>query len=140
MKDKLFFYVIFIGLLFAGLIGVQACVPVKNTLENTDWQLITVGETHMLEDTQITLHFGSEEVSGNASCNSYFARYETSDSVLSMDAIGMTEMWCMEPEGIMDQEFLYLSSLSNIENFSLIEEQLTIVLNDGSQLIFETAQ
>lgn len=140
MREKLFFYVVFTSLLLAGLIGVQACSPAKNMLEDTEWQLITIGKTHMIEGTQITLHFGGEEVSGNASCNSYFARYETSGSSLSMDAIGMTEMWCMEPEGIMDQEFHYLSSLSNIDFFSVAEDQLIIILNDGDQLIFEATQ
>ncbi len=140
MKEKVFFYVVFIGLLFAGLIGVQACVPAKNVLEDTEWQLITIGKTRMIEGTQITLHFGSEEVSGNAGCNSYFARYEANRSTLSMDGIGSTEMWCMEPEGIMDQEFLYLNYLSNVDSFSIADGQLIIVLNDGDQLIFEATQ
>ncbi|MCD4751730.1 MAG: META domain-containing protein [Anaerolineaceae bacterium] len=140
MKEKMFFYVVFIGLLFAGLIGVQACVPAKNVLEGTEWQLITIGKIRMIEGTQISLQFDSEEVSGTASCNSYFARYETSGGTLSMDGIGSTEMWCMEPEGIMDQESWYLNSLSNIDSFSVAKDQLTIVLNDGERLIFEATQ
>ena len=140
MKDKLFFYVVFVGLLFAGLIGVQACAPARNVLEGTEWQLIHMGKTSMVEGTQITLRFGSDEASGKASCNSYFAHYESRGSTLSMDGIGSTEMWCMDPEGIMDQEFLYLNNLSNIDSFSVADNQLTIILNDGDQLIFEMIQ
>jgi heat shock protein HslJ len=137
MKDRMFFYTVFIGLLVVGLIAVQACQPAEDSLTDTEWHLLTIGKTSVMDNTDITLKFSKDEVSGNASCNSYFASYETQGSNLTMDAIGMTEMWCMDPDGIMDQETRYLQSLSKIDTFSIANGKLTLLLNDGDQLIFE---
>jgi heat shock protein HslJ len=52
----------------------------------------------------------------------------------------MTEMYCMEPEGVMEQESLYLEMLGNAESFELSEGQLMIFMADGETLTFVPAE
>jgi len=121
------------------LIAVQACQPqpAGAALAGTEWRLLTIGKTDVMPDTEITIRFADGEVSGNASCNSYFASYEANGSRLTFDAVGMTEMWCMEPEGLMDQETRYLQTLPKAESYNIADGKLIIFLSDGDQLIFE---
>ncbi len=49
----------------------------------------------------------------------------------------MTEMFCMEPEGVMDQESAYLEMLGNAVTFELGGGVLTIVTGPGESLTFE---
>ena len=112
-------------------------------LEDTKWVLQSYGEpgnlTDVIVDTEITAEFVSSEgtVKGSAGCNSYFGSYELEDSQLSIPGpIGATEMYCAEPEGVMDQEQAYLAILQLAESYEINGDELRI--NCGSQdLIFK---
>ena len=114
------------------------------TLEDTTWVLESYGETGNLKvviaDTEITAEFISAEetVKGSAGCNSYFGSYELEGSQLSKPGpIGATEMYCMEPQGVMDQEQDYLAVLQLAESYEIDGAELQI--NCGSQvLIFKS--
>ena len=54
--------------------------------------------------------------------------------------IGMTEMYCMDPEGIMDQESKYLGIMSRVSTFSTNETQLRLETTDGAFLVFEAVE
>jgi len=113
-------------------------------LEGTAWVLESYGEPGNLKaviaDTEITAEFVSDEetVKGSAGCNSYFGSYELKGSQLSIPGpIGATEMYCMEPEGVMDQEQEFLAVLQLAESYEIDGEELKI--NCGSQvLIFKS--
>ena len=109
-------------------------------LEDTTWILESYGEPGNLKtiitDTEITVEFISAEetVKGSAGCNSYFGGYELKGSQLSIPGpIAATEMYCMEPEGVMDQEQEYLAVLQLAENYEIIGNELQI--NCGSQVL-----
>jgi len=76
------------------------------------------------------------EVSGSAGCNSYFGDYEVDGSSLSIPLIGNTEMYCMEPEGVMDQEEQYLQSLRLAESYEVKDGKLRITCSDGTVMVF----
>ena len=106
-------------------------------LEDTIWVLEEYGDpdnlTDVLEDTEITIEFVSTEgtVKGSAGCNSYFGSYEVEDNQLSVPGpIGATVMYCMEPEGVMDQEQDYLMILQNAETYEIEGDQLQIFSGD----------
>jgi heat shock protein HslJ len=87
----------------------------------------------VLPNTEITIEFIDAEktVKGSAGCNSYFASYEVEGNLLSISGpIAVTEMACMEPEGIMDQEQEYLAILESAERFEIERHQLQINSND----------
>ncbi|MFC1905001.1 YbaY family lipoprotein [Chloroflexota bacterium] len=111
-------------------------------LEDTTWFLISYGEPKYLRselpNTEITIEFVSAEktVKGSAGCNSYFGSYEVEGSQLSMPGpMGATEMYCMEPEGVMDQEQEYLATLQLAESYEIDSNELRIYC-DSQVLIF----
>ncbi|MFC1977673.1 DUF4382 domain-containing protein [Chloroflexota bacterium] len=112
-------------------------------LEDTKWVLQSYGETgnltDVLADTEITAEFVSSEgtVKGSASCNTYFGSYEVDSNQLSIPGpIGATEMYCADPEGVMDQEQAYLAILQLAGSYEINGDELRI--NCGSQdLIFK---
>jgi heat shock protein HslJ len=113
------------------------------SLEDTKWILQSYGEPgnikDILADTEITAEFVSSEgtVKGSAGCNSYFGGYEVEDNQISIPGtIGATEMYCVEPEGIMQQEQEYLALLQNTETYEIKDDQLRIFSGD-EVLIFE---
>lgn len=116
--------------------------PSVDMLENTTWILQSYGEpenlTVALEGTEITAFFDSAEdqVNGSAGCNSYFGGYIIDNSELSILQLANTEMACLDPEGVMDQEQKYLEILQAAESYSTEDGELRI--NCGDQiLIFE---
>ena len=95
----------------------------------------------IIEDTEITATFNSakSEVSGSAGCNTYFAAYEVRSSKLSIFEMAFTEMACVSPEGVMQQEQEFLSLLADAQSFQADDTTLTIICSDGRQLYFTTA-
>ncbi len=92
----------------------------------------------VLEGTEITTSFNGAEgqVTGSAGCNSYFASYEASGNKLSFSDIAQTEMYCIAPGGVMEQEQEYLALLLDTATFQVEDSQLTISSSDGQVLIF----
>lgn len=113
------------------------------TLEGTSWSLTAFIEgetpTALLANTEITLTFDAGQVSGSAGCNSYFASYTLERGALRFGAVGMTKMYCMTPEGVMDQEARYGDILSAVTLFEWDANQLTLRTADGRGLVY-TAQ
>ena len=124
------------------VLGLIACVTGtgEDMLEDTTWVLDSYGEprnlTAVIADIKITAEFISAEetVKGSAGCNSYFGSYELKGSKLSIPGpIGATERYCMEPEGVMDQEHDYLALLQSAESYEIDGNELQI--NCGSQVL-----
>jgi heat shock protein HslJ len=131
-----------LSLLLILVLGLIACVTGtgEDMLEDTTWVLDSYGEpgnlTAVIADIKITAEFISAEetVKGSAGCNSYFGSYELKGSKLSIPGpIGATERYCMEPEGVMDQEHDYLALLQSAESYEIDGNELQI--NCGSQVL-----
>ena len=125
--------------------GLVACSAPNSTLEDTKWFLRSYGEQNnlqtLIEDTGITATFDSAkgEVSGSAGCNTYFARYGVQGNKLSIFEMAWTEMACISPEGVMEQEQEYLTILANAQSFQADDTTLMILCSGGQQLYFTTA-
>jgi len=123
----------------------QLVIDKNPMLEDTKWFLRSYGEQGNLKDiiegTEITATFNSSEgqVGGSAGCNIYGGRYQIIGSTLSISEIYFTEMACMSPEGVMEQEQEFLSMLSNAQSFQADDTTLTIFCSVGQQLYFTTA-
>jgi len=74
----------------------------------------------------VTIEFENGEVHGSAGCNSYFGSYEVKGNVISFGMLAMTEMACLEPESLMEQEQAYMQLLSEVETFALEGERLML--------------
>ena len=130
---------VLIIMLITGLISV-ACQPssVNNgDFEETAYRLKFIRKSIPLQGKEITIRFEDDKVSGNAGCNSYFGTIKIKGNGITFSQLAMTEMACMEPEGIMEQEQEYLSFLSDVVSFSIDGDQLILKKDGQAQLTFE---
>ena len=127
------------------ILGFVACSTPDSMLDDTKWFLRSYGEQNnleaIIEGTEITATFNSAEgkVSGSGGCNTYFARYRVKGSTLSIFEMAWTEMACVSPEGVMEQEDVFLSLLARAQSFEADDTILTIFCSGGQQLYFTTA-
>jgi heat shock protein HslJ len=143
MNYRMILLVVLLVLLTTGFAG---CLGEVVDFEDRDWVLESYGEPGdlqmVLEGTEITATFDSDtqEVRGSAGCNSYFGEYEVSNKQLSITALGNTEMYCMEPEGVMEQEQQYLGSLGLAGSFEREDVRFRIICSDGTVLVFRSVE
>jgi heat shock protein HslJ len=111
-------------------------------LEDVTWVLESYGEQGNLQavltGSEITAEFKGEEgqVGGSAGCNHYFGGYEAKGDGLSVSMLASTEMYCDDPEGVMDQELQYLKTLQTAESYKVQDGELHISCADNQVLIF----
>ena len=103
---------------------------VSSDLTDTAWDVVNYNNGReavvgLLEGTEITAYFGADgTVTGNASCNQYFASYATDGDTITIGQPGSTMMFCGEPEGVMDQESEYLAALQSAATYSISGDML----------------
>jgi len=105
-------------------------------LDGTSWVLAAYRKTAPIPGTEITAAFRGGQVTGNAGCNSYFGSYEAQGGEISVGAVGSTEMACMDPEGVMEQELEYLKHLSDAQTYQIEGDRLTIYWDNHEALTF----
>ena len=124
------------------LLSMAACalpgLPSGDPLKGTSWRLVTLGGAGLIPGSQITATFEDGQVHGSA-CNSYGGSYQVSGDKITVDAIFMTEMACMDPPGVMEQEQRYLEMLGTAKTFTLTQGRLEIVTGSGETLTFRPA-
>ena len=134
-KNKILLSMILIGLLAA------SCSVLNpggaNDLEGSKWELLFIRKSVPLEGSTITIEFEDGEVHGRSGCNSYFGEYTVKGNEISFDMLASTEMACMDPEGVMEQEQEYLASLSEVVTYSIEGEQLILKKEVQDQLTFQ---
>jgi heat shock protein HslJ len=122
------------------ILAVAACQGADSAagdpLDGTSWMLTAYRKTRPISRTTITATFEDGQVRGSAGCNSYGGSYQVSDDTITVGAIAITEMACLEPEGAMDQELMFVEFLTDAQTFRLADGQLQILRSDGEALTF----
>jgi heat shock protein HslJ len=108
----------------------------KNTLNGSSWTLVSFRDQTLIPGTTMTARFDSGEISGSASCNHYFGSYQAKNGKIQISGLGWTEMACMDPEGIMQQEQQLMANLSLASTYSIQGQTLIIETGDGSKFVF----
>jgi heat shock protein HslJ len=138
MKKRVIFVTlglfIILGMLTA--CGGETTKP-ENPLTGTSWRLLYYRKSTVMEGTEITATFEDGQVKGMAGCNSYFGAYQVQGQRLTVGQVGVTEMFCMEPEGLMEQEAFYLETLGDAQRYEFTDGRLMIFRSDGEALTFE---
>jgi heat shock protein HslJ len=122
-------------------LALAACGPIGNgqeepiRLDGTSWVLVALNGDSPLEGTTITAEFAEGEISGSSGCNSYFGSYTLNGNGLEFGMMGMTEMACMEPQGVMEQESAYLETLRSITQVRLAGDQLEMMDESGDVVL-----
>jgi heat shock protein HslJ len=102
------------------------------SLEGTQWEMTSYnnGEgsvVSLLPGTRVTALFEDGSVNGSAGCNRYFGDYEVNGDSISMGPMGSTQMFCSEPEGVMEQEFQYLGAIQTATTYHIMGDQLELL-------------
>lgn len=100
-----------------GVFSAVQAIPI----EGTSWTVSSYNDgqgatVSLLPGTEITAQFGEDgTLTGSAGCNSYSGSYQADGEAISIGPTAATEMACLEPEGVMDQELAYLAALAKAE-------------------------
>ena len=109
-------------------------------LEGTTWVLTSIP---MGRDTVISPVWGAEvnaivddgTLMGSAGCNSYSAEIAIDGTDIELGDIIQTDMYCGEPEGVMEQEAAYLQALSQVASYEIVRSRLTLFDADGAVML-----
>lgn len=108
-------------------------------LQGTPWSLQFVNvETQWeatMADTQITLRIEDGEISGSSGCNNYQGAIVIESGEIIVTDLSATEMACPEPEGVMEQETLYLSLLEQAALVRQFPQSLELLDAEGMPLL-----
>lgn len=128
------------------LVKIVSRTPVTNSLEGELWGLFSYlnaqGElVDVLPGSQATAEFMDGQVTGNGSCNNYFGSVEIDGNQIKFGQLGSTQMFCVDPEGVMDQESSFMGNLMNAISFNVAGGRLEMADSEGTTiLIFEKLQ
>ncbi len=90
----------------------------------------------ILPQTEITLEFDDEYTIRGTACNYYFGSYEAQeDGMIAFKHIAMTEMACLDPDGIMEQESRYLEAVAMVSAYEVNGERLRLFYHDGQGVL-----
>lgn len=96
--------------------------------------------TPVLDGTEITAVFGEDgNLIGSAGCNTYTANYESEGHAIVIGTAAATEQECAEPEGIMEQESAYLTTLAVVIAWKVEGDQLVLTDGSGSRVLLFSA-
>jgi len=119
----------------------SACVR-SNTigtvdLEGETWVLTTINGDEPIQERRTTLEFEAGQVFGTTGCNHYGGSYQIEGESIHFEGLFNTEMACLEPKGIMEQEQVYLDLIRASNRFEMVDSVLTIFTDTGQSLVFE---
>ncbi len=114
-------------------VALESDTSLLDQLIGTDWNLVEWNGMTILPNAIPTLAFDETGLHGGTGCNNYFGGFTLDGTALTINQLGMTEMWC---EGVMDQEQAFLQVLQTAVALTLNENSLTLHTAEGD-LIFQ---
>ncbi len=128
--------------LFLGVSILAGCGPGRATdLIDTEWTLVSLNGEDLVESTQIILYLKEDYLGGSMTCNNYgggpdSGKYEATDEgTLKVSQLAVTVQDCAEPEGIMEQEAVYIETLRNAATYRVMDDRLEIDDAAGETLL-----
>jgi heat shock protein HslJ len=112
----------------------------EDPLSGTAWELMFYRKSSVIAGTSTTVIFEGGQVHGSAGCNSYSGTYQVNGDQITIGPLVITEMACLEPDGLMDQEVLFMEYMSTVRTIKFVDDQLQLVRPDRETLTFVTAQ
>ena len=95
------------------------------------WVLELLDGRPVIEDSAITLMIGDDWFDGINGCNSYRGQSRDGTPVVGADGVfkippgaTVTQMLCLEPEGVMDQADAYMSAFMQGKRFRITDDRL----------------
>ncbi|MFT5078206.1 MAG: heat shock protein HslJ [Planctomycetota bacterium] len=127
--------------LICTLIVAMSCDETKKVVGSAEEVHLTGAyDVKMLNNNQIenniTIGFNpiSKQINGDAGCNSYFGDYDEVLFNLTFSGMGSTKKMC-QPDSVMKTEQEYLSALSNVGNYRLVNRVLTLYAKSNNAIV-----
>jgi len=104
-------------------------------LTSSVWQLTEYMDKQgegvpIVAGTEITAVFGEDgSLVGSSGCNTYTGNYVAEGQAIAIGSVAATEKACAEPDGVMEQESVYITALAVVLSWAVEGNQL--VLTDG---------
>lgn len=120
-------------------VALSACSSPGTTadLNGTEWLLTSLNGSPPIDGVELTLSFDDGAITGSAGCNTYFGKYmQEGDGGLVIRDLANTEIGCLEPAGILEQEAEYLNALRSATGFRVDDGKLEVSAAEGALLIF----
>lgn len=128
------------------MISASSCILNKDDLpssssafEDVVWKLQYYRKSTAVEDVPATITFSDGEVSGSTGCNHFSGHYQIEGNDtgrLSISDLAITEMYCLEPAGLVEQEEFFIQTLSNAQRFEFTPDRLMIYQDGHEALTF----
>lgn len=138
MKQKYSLAALLVGTLaLAGCAGFDATTggdTANESLENTYWKLVTVGERQAVtidevREAHLVLHAEDARLAGSTGCNRMMGEYERDGDRLIFGQLATTMMAC--PGEVMELEREFLDTLADVASWQVEGENLTLVDDEG---------
>jgi heat shock protein HslJ len=88
-----------------------------------------------ISGTAITAAIENGEISGEAGCNIYGGSFTLTDGNIQVEDIFVTERYCLEPEGLMQQEQAYFNALGSVNQFIVSNNRLQLKDQAGATVL-----
>jgi heat shock protein HslJ len=127
------------GLLVLLIFFLVSCGDSRPSLEDlgkTEWKLISLNNQDTVPGTTATLNFYEDNLNGTTGCNVYRAGFTLKGKDISIFEMILTEQYCEEPPGIMEQEKIYTEILGNATRILVEQGQLMLLTEDELFLLF----
>jgi len=107
------------------------CQPL---LTSKEWIVEDLDQQGVIDNSRASLNFSADgRVSGNSSCNRFFANYALHDNRLEIKQAATTMMAC--PEALMRQERRFLNALENVERLEIDATGALILSGKGHRIL-----
>jgi heat shock protein HslJ len=105
-------------------------------LEGTRWRLVSLLGNTPLQGSELTLDFYADSyVEGDAGCNRYGSNYVLSGRSFRLSIIHRTDLECDVPDGVPQQEAVYLDALARTGEVRYWAERLELADAEGGTLL-----
>ena len=104
----------------------EVIIPGTEELAGTSWNLTEINGQAPIADRPVTIQFDDKQANGTSGCNSYGGEYTIDGNKITFSNVFMTEMACMDPQGIMEQEMAFHEALRTATVYSIEGDTLKI--------------
>jgi heat shock protein HslJ len=110
----------------------------SQSLAGTSWHATGINNgkqavSGLVKDSTVTLAFGADCVAtGSAGCNSFRAPYTVHGAKVSFGQAVVTRKMCVQPEGVMQQEQVFLNALGTVATSRIEGDRLELRTATGA--------
>ena len=107
--------------------------PPTNPLAGQTYTLDKLNGAPILTNTNMTITFSSDgTLNGFSGCNNYSGRYTANNGQITVSEINGTNMFCVDPPGVMEQEGAYINALRAAASFEIPGMSAQLIIRNAA--------